>query len=272
VSGTSTPMPAHAAATDVRRTSSGMCMFVGNGLEAHRVDTFDTKEPETVAWIRDLMRPGEVFVDVGANVGIYSLYAALVHPDLRVYAFEPYLPNVARLRENVKLNHLSNVATLPVALSDRRTIATFVTPDARIGASGGHLDVAVDEPGNAIEPVDRHAVVTLTLDECVVSMGLPAPNHVKIDVDGAEDQVLAGMSATLAHPSLRSVLVEIDTVANDFDEVRAHLRSHGFSFDNPFERHAEHSRHRRRGTESAHAVNLVAVRTEHTREAPRGVA
>ena len=101
--------------------------------------------------------------------------------------------------------------------------------------------------------------MTLTLDECVSSMGLPAPNHVKIDVNGAEDQVLAGMSETLAHPSLRSVLVEINTVANDFDAVRGELRAHGFSFDNPFERHADHSRHRRRGTGS-HAVNLVAVR------------
>jgi FkbM family methyltransferase len=252
--------PAGRPAGDVRRTSAGTCMLVANGLEAHRVETFETKEPETVAWIRDFVRDGESLVDVGANVGVYALYAAMVHRSSTVYAFEPYLPNFHRLCENVRLNGLDNVVPLPIALSDGCAIESFFAPDDRIGGSGGQIGRPVDERGAVFEPADRHPVLTHTLDACVSLFGLPVPHHVKIDVDGAEARVLDGMRETLSHPTLRSLLVEINTETTPEEAVRDRLAALGFSAENPFQKHPRHSRRRREGSRSASAVNLIVVR------------
>lgn len=250
---------------DVRHTTGGTLMYVGNGLEAYRVETFETKEPETIAWIRELVDDGDVFFDVGANVGIYSLYAALVHPGCTVFAFEPFVVNVARLHENVRLNALGNVITLPIGISDKSRLETFFVPDPRAGGSGGQIGQPIDEHGQPFDPVDRHAVVTHSLDACISLLGLPLPQHVKIDVDGAEMRVLDGMSETLARPELRSLLVEVNTTTTSLDAVISRLSDRGFSTSNRFNDHPSHSRNRRRGTPTEGAVNVIAVRSSASR-------
>src|SRR2546430_8849931 len=57
--------------------------------EQYRAETYASKEPETIAWLTEELREGDVFFDVGANIGLYSLYAAKLRPSCRVYAFEP---------------------------------------------------------------------------------------------------------------------------------------------------------------------------------------
>jgi hypothetical protein len=90
---------------------------IPNGLGKYRVDTFSTKEPETLEWINS-MPQGSVFWDIGANVGLYTCYAAKVR-GCRVFSFEPSVFNLEMLARNIFLNGIVNQATIiPLPLSD----------------------------------------------------------------------------------------------------------------------------------------------------------
>jgi FkbM family methyltransferase len=163
------------------------------------------KEPWTVAWIESLPA-GDVLYDVGANVGAYALIAAR-RPQgaLRVVAFEPGYANFATLCTNLVLNGAGEeVMPFPVTLGAETALGTFRYSDVSPGAAlhAGGIDVA-------IESVFTQPVLVHRLDDLVERFALPAPNHLKLDVDGAEVAVLHGAARTLAAPELRSVMVEL---------------------------------------------------------------
>ncbi|MGE3274309.1 MAG: FkbM family methyltransferase [Vicinamibacterales bacterium] len=181
------------------------------------------KEPWTVAWIRQF-RPDEVFYDIGANVGAYSLVAA-ANPagGARVVAFEPSYPNVNALCANVVLNDLaSRITPLPVALADAN--AASVLNLIGLAPGGARHTLGAGAPGEA-PTVYPQPVLTFRLDDLVEQAALPLPNHIKLDVDGGEFAVLGGAARVLASPGLRSVLIEISTELSD--AVTGALEGHG---------------------------------------------
>jgi len=142
----------------------------------------------TYEWTRQqamvaLVRPGMVVYDLGANVGFYTLLAArLVGADGLVVAFEPLPRNLGYLRRHVALNACGNVMVIEAAVSDRVGEAKLRADDnasAHLGADGDLL------------------VRTLTLDDVVFGQGLRPPTIVKVDVEGAELDVLRGAARTL---------------------------------------------------------------------------
>jgi FkbM family methyltransferase len=161
------------------------------------------KEPWTVAWIERSVRAGDVLWDVGANIGAYSLIAAsLGREAVTIVAAEPAFPNYAALCDNVVLNGRQEaVLPLPVLL----------------GRSTGLVTLGIAEAGAAEHQVGGGGLPTLSyrLDDLVSGLGVPAPTLLKIDVDGAEADVLAGADAALARPELRTVLVEIERAGGD---------------------------------------------------------
>jgi FkbM family methyltransferase len=177
------------------------------------------KEPWTVRWLEQTGRPGDVFYDIGANVGSYSLIAAALR--LRVVAFEPGYASYAALCDNIVLNRReSTITPLPAVLAERTGLATLGYSDVVAGAAEHTLDPAG-------EAAYRQPVLAYRLDDLVDQFGLPPPALLKVDVDGAEASVLAGGVRTLAEEGLRSVLVEIDRRRGD-DVVRA-LSAAGFA-------------------------------------------
>jgi FkbM family methyltransferase len=187
-----------------------------------------SKEPWTVAWLERWVEPRQVLYDIGANVGTFSLIAAL-HCRAYVVAFEPGYANYARLCENVQLNGCQHtVVPVPLPLSDRCGMAGFKYRSVDPGQSRHALgeprwrfrNTPPDLEGRYVQPM-----CMLTLDDAVERFGLPAPHHVKIDVDGAEARVLAGAVRTLAAPDVRSVLIESDDAL--WDGVVARLEQSG---------------------------------------------
>lgn len=162
------------------------------------------KEPWTVRWIEQSIQDGDVFYDVGANVGTYSLIAAAQQRSgVRVVAFEPGYASFAALCDNVVRNGRDDVIVpLPVVLGDRTELATL-----------GYSDVAAGGAEHSLRPdaeaVYRQPVLAYRLDDLVSEFQLPLPSLLKVDVDGAEAAVLAGAPRTLARQQLRSVLVEV---------------------------------------------------------------
>jgi tRNA G46 methylase TrmB len=82
---------------------------VSSEIEEFRVNTYSTKEPDTLDWIDANLRDGDIVFDIGANIGLYTLYAAKRNPRCTVYAFEPAFQNFASLCRNIALNALTNV-------------------------------------------------------------------------------------------------------------------------------------------------------------------
>ena len=188
------------------------------------------KEPETVAWIENALREGDVFYDVGANVGAYTLVASqAAGGGVKVYAFEPGFTNYAKLCQNVQLNRCQrNVVPLPIALAARTRFGRLVFsnlhagPTTRLGNGNGEKSAA----GQAIE----QTIPTWRLDDLRRELGMEPPSLMKIDVDGAELEVLRGAPETLRDPALRAVQIELETdeTAGHYPEVVGELEKAGF--------------------------------------------
>ena len=183
-------------------------------------------------WIEEWVQPGEVFYDIGANVGAYTLVAALSpRSQARVVAFEPVAVNYAALTENVVLNGAADrITPLPVALDDSTRLETL---HLRILDAGGARHT-LGSPADADRAMHPQPVLTFRLDELIEHMQLPRPAHIKLDVDGSEAAVLRGAERSLADPGLRSVLCELDHDAAD--SIVELLSTSGFALRERFQR------------------------------------
>jgi FkbM family methyltransferase len=198
--------------------------FTPNSHCAWRVDSLDSKEPDTIAWLAH-MRPGEVLFDVGANMGQYALIAAA--KGLTVHAFEPESQNFALLMRNITVNDFgANVTAWPLCLSDEMRLDTFHVQSL---APGGSCSSFGQEVNFHLKP-KKYAVhqgsVAIRLDAFVDSQGV-SPDHVKIDVDGLEHLVVAGMTDIL--PTVKSVLVEINTALQEHMRIYETMAAYGLA-------------------------------------------
>lgn len=183
------------------------------------------KEPWTMDWLQSSVQPGEVLYDIGANVGVFSLIGA-VSRGARVVAFEPGFANYARLCENIQLNDCGRLVTpLPWLLADREGMRAFTYRSVEPGQSRHEMSDEAPAQSGAVSEAVIQTMPAIALDTAVERFGLPAPHHIKLDVDGAEALVLAGAVATLSGRQLRSVLVE--ATATTGDQVTALLGEAG---------------------------------------------
>jgi FkbM family methyltransferase len=163
------------------------------------------RERGTIEWLEAELCPGDVFYDVGANIGVFTVFAATRIGEGRVYAFEPHLVNAARLLVNVELNALQEaVRVLSCPLSDRPGVATFDYGGLEVGTSSSGLS---DQPGGGTAELKLAA----TVDQLLADGALRPPHLVKIDVDGHELSVLRGMTELLGgNQRPRAIQVEVN--------------------------------------------------------------
>jgi FkbM family methyltransferase len=154
-------------------------------------------EPESAAAVRSLVKAGHTCIDVGANIGFFSmLMFRLVGPAGRVFAFEPAVLHFDRLRNHVKLNEAVNVEPYRLALSDRPCHGiihvTEATASIRPMTWGMEKAIASD------------AFEAVTLDDFCREHGVDHVDFIKVDTDGHEAQFLAGAESTLrqARPAM----------------------------------------------------------------------
>ena len=158
----------------------------------HTLARTGSYEPEVSATLRTVLGEGATFVDIGANIGWFSLLgASLVGPGGRVIAIEPNPRNVALLRQSAKDNGYDNIEVLAVALSERPGAVALETD-----GSNGRI-IPVDGPPAA--PVEaEYVVASYPLDEVLASAGVGHVDVIKVDVEGAEPLVLRGGAATFS--------------------------------------------------------------------------
>ncbi|MBV8296644.1 MAG: FkbM family methyltransferase [Acidimicrobiia bacterium] len=168
-------------------------------------------EPETLPVFFALASRAAVTLDIGANVGIFTLLAGHANPDGRVHAFEPDCRAYRRLVRHVEINGLANVECDSRAVIDADGEVTLhsgraarpdeaVAVSAQTSLSRSH----VEAEGARVDRIDETRVAAVTIDRFVESRSVPGVDLVKIDVEGAEARVLAGMAETIRrdHPAI----------------------------------------------------------------------
>jgi FkbM family methyltransferase len=198
-------------------------------LDFHRLE-----ERPVLAELLGELRPDDVFYDVGANIGLYACLVA-DRVDKPVVAFEPHPRNADRLAENARLND-TQIALHRIALaaSDGTadlTLAPGFGPD-RLGSAGHTLltDYHRDTETSEIEVSKRRG------DDLISATDLPQPTVLKIDVEGAEADVVAGLEETLSQPECRLVYCEtheerLEAQGHSASGLRDTFEEHGFSVD-----------------------------------------
>jgi len=150
-----------------------------------------------MSYVLHVLRAGDLFIDVGANVGSYTILACGVKK-ARGYCFEPVPETYLRLMENLKLNDLlDQVKIHNLGLADKEGELLFTTNKN----TGNHIIDRNSEYPDAIK------VKVMPLDEIVNNED---PSMMKIDVEGFETLVIAGATQTLRNPSLHSVIMEFN--------------------------------------------------------------
>ena len=189
-----------------------------------RTRTFATKEPDTLKWI-DSFENGSVLWDIGANVGLYSLYAAKTR-DCKVFAFEPSVFCLEFLARNIWLNNLQSLITIvPNPLSDNTQPNLLTLHSREWGDSSNSFGTTLNQDGAEINASFDYKILGTTIDEAISKFNLPPPQHIKIDVDGIEPMILTGGAQILK--TVMSVSVEVPTYRGANERVSELLSQAG---------------------------------------------
>jgi FkbM family methyltransferase len=203
---------------EISNGSSGYRFRCESVREFNRCLKIFSKEPGTIAWITTEIKPGEVFYDIGANIGVYSIQAArLVEPHGKVYAFEPHSANFTRLIENVICNSLQDVVvSCNIPLNSNEGFAYFKYDSTTPGTSNSQLSTGSNESESRAPNVLSELKYTTSIDRLIESGTILPAHHVKIDIDGNELEVLYGMTHLLGSPQRpRTLQVELNGHRND---------------------------------------------------------
>lgn len=198
---------------------------VPNRINRFRAKSFATKEPETLDWI-DRMPKGCTLWDIGANVGLYSVYAAKKR-ECRVVAFEPSVFNLELLARNLFLNGLQDrVSIVPLALSDKLAVNQLRMTSTEWGGALSTFGQNYGWDGKTLAQTFSFSTLGISMDEGIRLLQLPTPDFIKMDVDGIEHIILRGGSGVLSR--IRGMLIEInDGFEEQATEAEQILRTAG---------------------------------------------
>jgi FkbM family methyltransferase len=187
--------------------------FSPSQLVDWRVDTFFIKEPETLEWIDNFEKKEKlIFWDIGANIGLYSIYNALKNKNSTTISFEPSTSNLRVLTRNISINNLEeNIKVITMPLSNKEN--SFQIMNEGKFVEGGALNTfgeKFDFSGNKFEPEMKYTLLGTTINFLIENKILEIPDYIKIDVDGIEHLILEGGNKFLNNRKIKSLSIEIN--------------------------------------------------------------
>ena len=192
--------------------------FTPNQLTEWRIKTFFTKEPETLEWIDNFEKKNKmIFWDIGANIGLYSIYSVLKNENVSTISFEPSTSNLRVLSRNISINNLENkIKILPTPLTNKAN--QFLTMNEGDFVEGGALNTFGENynfAGKLFDSKMKYKILGTTIKNLLDNNILEIPNYIKIDVDGIEHLILEGAGKYLKDKRIKSLSIEIN---EDFEE------------------------------------------------------
>ena len=204
---------------------NSLILSTGHGRLIWRAKTLLTEEPDIIKWI-DAFESKDVFFDVGANVGGYSLYAAKTR-GVKCYAFEPEINNLQILYANIYKNKLSRLCVaLPLACDNQTKIRPFYISAFSKGIANNTVGRKSKFLGDDKDMFVQESLC-MKIDDAIKYFKIPFPTKVKIDVDTNELNVIEGMINTLEY--VREICVELYSPFQEHKKVLDILEQKGFS-------------------------------------------
>jgi FkbM family methyltransferase len=192
---------------NITHNGVNLTLSIPNLLTKYRAETFSSKEPETLEWI-DGMPPDSVLWDIGANVGLYSCYAAKAR-NCKVFAFEPSVFNLELLARNIYRNSLVNQVTIvPLPLSDKLDANTLNMTTTVWGGALSTFGQPYGHDGSAMDVKFKIPTIGISMMDAVNLLGISLPDYIKMDVDGIEHLILSGGLPILK--VVKGILIEIN--------------------------------------------------------------
>ena len=206
--------------------------FVPNELINWRVDTLFVKEPETLKWIDSFeKKDNTIFWDIGANIGLYSIYNTLKNKNSSTISFEPSTSNLRVLSRNISINNLEKkIKIFPIPLSKYDN--SFLIMNENDFLEGGALNSFgenINYEGKKFESKMKYQLFGTTINYLINNKIVEVPDYIKIDVDGIEHLILEGADNCLKNKKLKSLLIEINENFEDqFNKVTKIMEVSGF--------------------------------------------
>ncbi len=181
--------------------------FIPSLLSRWRVETIFSKEPETIKWIDNFKnKKNIIFWDIGANIGLYSLYCSIKKNKISVISFEPSPSNLVLLTRNISINKLNNIEVSPLPICSKKIAhMNFYENSIKEGS-------ALNSYSDSIPMINlnRFKLLGFSIDYLLLNKIYNIPDYIKIDVDGIEREILIGGKKTFYNKKIKSVLIEID--------------------------------------------------------------
>lgn len=189
-----------------------------NSLTNFRNKTFFTKEPETLKFISNFKR-NSIFWDIGANIGLYSCFAAKLM-NCKVYAFEPSYFNLEVLVRNINKNELEKkITVIPFSVDKKNSEDFFNLSDISYGS-------ALSSFGKKNKTLFKYKSFSLSLDFMLKNKIVEIPNYIKLDVDGNELDILYGFKKNIT--KIKSIILEVDYKNKNSKKIINFLKKNNF--------------------------------------------
>ena len=187
--------------------------FIPNQLVEWRVDTFHTKEPETLEWIDTFDKSGDfIFWDIGANIGLYSIYNSLKHKKSQTISFEPSTSNLRVLSRNISINNLFDrikIFTVPLTKGENKFLI-MKEGEFQEGGALNSFGENFDFEGKKFSSKMNYQIYGTNINYLIDNKILDIPDYIKIDVDGIEHLILEGGNKYLSNKKIKSLSIEIN--------------------------------------------------------------
>ncbi len=205
--------------------------FTPNEITDWRVKTFFKKEPETLEWIDTFTGNKIIFWDIGSNIGLYSIYAALKHKNIEVISFEPSINNLRILSRNIFKNNLTEkIKIFQMPVSEKENYFSEMREAEFIeGWSMSTFGENKNFEGLNFKSNHNYKIFGTNINFLLEKKILNIPDHVKIDVDGIEHKILLGANTLLESENLKSLSIELnENYVEQFNTVHELMKKKGF--------------------------------------------
>lgn len=233
--------------------------FVPNQLVDFRVNTYFSKEPETIEWINEFNTSEEIiFWDIGANIGLYSIYNAIKHKNSKTISFEPSTSNLRVLSRNISINKFEkSIKILPIPLTNVEN--KFLTMKEGQFIEGGALNSFGENlnfEGESFQTEMNYTLLGTSINYLLDNKILEIPDYIKIDVDGIEHLILEGATKYLSNKKIKSLSIEInENFTEQYNKVIQIMNRHNFKI-----LHKKHNEQMFKNTKFDKSFNYVFIR------------
>lgn len=247
----------------VKILDQNIIFFVPNVIIKWRVDTFFSKEPETLEWINNFENylgkdKQIIFWDIGGNIGLYSIYAALKYKNIDITTFEPSTSNLQTLSRNISTNNLNEkIRVCQIPLTNKsNSFLMFKESQFQEGGAFNVFGENFDYEGNKFVQENSYKIYGTSINFFLDNKILEIPDYIKIDVDGIEHLILLGADNYLKNSKIKSFLIEInDRFTQQRDQILDIMKRNNFKI-----LHKKHSEELLNKSKLSNIFNYVFVR------------